>query len=192
MDTEMMDGASAVSAVAISGSPSATSKSRRLLRHATARLAVEGVGTSEIDLAALPAEGLLGRSGGTAIERAVEAVRRADIIVVSTPVYRASYTGLLKVFFDLLPAGSMVGKVGIPIATGGVAGHQLVLDHGLRPLFSSLGAIVVPTGTYATDAEFRRGEPQAPLLARIDRSVREALALAASAGSGLLLSTEST
>ena len=60
----------------------------------------------------------------------------------------------------------------------GVTLHQLVLDHGLRPLFASVGAVVVPTGVYAVDAEFDAGVPHAAVLERIERAVAESVLLA--------------
>ena len=102
--------------------------------------------------------------------------------MAGTPVYRATYSGLLKVFFDLLPQDALVGKVGVPIVTGHGVAHSLALDHGLRPLFASVGATVIAHGVYATSEQFADGTPAAELRAAVDRAVREAVALA-SAGS---------
>jgi FMN reductase len=169
-----------VQAVAISGSPARNSKSRALLMRTVELLSVEGVDTVVLDLATLPADGLLGRASAPPIVNAIESIGEADIIVAATPVYRATYSGLLKVFFDLLPPSALVGKVGIPIATGGSASHQLVLDHGLRPLFSSLGALTIPSATYATDAQFTIDGPDPLLIERLQRAVNEAVSLARS------------
>ena len=167
-------------AVGISASPGGTtSRSRRLLDHALSRLEESGIEGALVDLALLPAGPLLGRGEDPALARAVSAVAAADILVVASPVYRASYSGLLKVFFDLLAEDSLVDKVALPIAAGGGPGHLLAIDHGLRPLLSSLGAIVIPGGVYATPAGFQDGAPGAVLLQRVDRGVSEALALAA-------------
>ncbi len=165
-------------AVAISGSPSAASKSRQLLSHAVRRLANEGVSTITIDLAELPADDLLGRTSSAPTKTALSAVEAAQVLVVATPVYRASYTGLLKVFFDLLPPNALAGKVAVAVASGGAPGHQLVLDHALRPLLQSVGALVVTTGVYATDSQFGAEGPEASLIVRLDRAVDEAIALA--------------
>jgi FMN reductase len=165
-------------AVAISGSPSARSKSRLLLQAAADSLARNGAQPRVVDLSALPAEALLGRTRSPELDDALAAVSAARVVIASTPVYRASYSGLLKVFFDLLSPDSLASAVAIPIATGAAPGHQLVLDHALRPLFASLGATVVPTGIYGTDAQFASGSPDAALLDRIERAVAEALALA--------------
>lgn len=167
-------------AIAISGSPSVASRSRTLLRYAQAELDVMGVSTARVDLAELPADALLGRSSDPALGTAIGLIREADIIIAATPVYRATYSGLLKVFFDLLPPAALAEKVGIPIATGGSASHQLVLDYGLRPLFASLGAITVPSATYATDAQFTAAGPDPLLIARLRRAAAEAVSLARS------------
>jgi FMN reductase len=129
-------------------------------------------------LARLPADALLGRRADPAVAAALATVVAARILVVSTPIYRATYSGLLKVFFDLLAPEALEGKVAIPIATGGSAAHLLAVDHGLRPLLASLGAVTVAAGIYGTDAQFLDGEPTAALLERVDRAAIEALTLA--------------
>jgi FMN reductase len=160
-------------AVALSGSPSRQSKSRRLLVHAAERLAREGVAVRVIDLCDLPADDLLGRARSAAVDDALAAVAAARLVVVGTPVYRASFSGLLKCFFDLFPADALAGKVAIPIATGGSAAHSLVVDHALRPLLASVGARVVSAGIYGTDAQFTNGLDTA-LVAAVDRAITEA------------------
>ncbi|HMH83258.1 MAG TPA: NAD(P)H-dependent oxidoreductase [Gemmatimonadales bacterium] len=167
-----------VTVVGLSGSPSATSKSRVLVEYALAQLAGRGAATELVDLAALPADALLGRGPAPAVTAALAAATRARIVVAGTPVYRATYSGLLKVFFDLLPQDSLVGRIGVPIVTGHAAAHSLSVDHGLRPLFASLGATVVASAVYATSAQFQDGKPGPELLRAVDRAVREALALA--------------
>ena len=174
----MSDPDERVAVVGLSGSPSATSKSRVLVEYALARLAARGAVTELVDLAALPAEALLGRGTAPAVARALDATTRARIVVAGTPVYRATYSGLLKVFFDLLPQDSLVGKVGVPLVTGHAAAHALSLEHGLGPLFASLGAMVVAGGVYATSMQFQDGKPAGELLQAVDRAVKEAFALA--------------
>ena len=173
----MTDVVEGIASVGISGSPSPASRSRALLGAALAALERRGIATREVDLAALPAEALLGRSTDEQVTDALAAVRRARILVVSTPVYRATYSGLLKVFFDLLPQDGLAGKIAVAIATGASLGHLLAVDHGLRPLLTSVGALPVATAVYATDAQFRDGRPDPALIEQIDRAVAEALAL---------------
>lgn len=167
------------SVVGVSGSPAPVSRSRTLLEIALAALERQGSGpTRLIDLAQLPADGLLGRRQDRDVADAVRGVLDAGIIVVSTPIYRATYSGLLKVFFDLLPQDALAGKVAIPVATGGGSAHVLAVDHGLRPLLASVGALVVANSVYATDAQFREGVPDPLLVERIERAAVEAAALA--------------
>jgi len=165
-------------AVGISGSPSGSSKSRTLVEYALRQLGAAGADTVLVDLARLPANELLGRRPPGEITGALASVAAARVIVVGTPVYRATYSGLLKVFFDLLPQDSLLGKIGLPIMTGHGPAHSLALDHGLRPLFASLGATTVPSGVYGTNEQFVDGAPGASLAQATDRAVREALLLA--------------
>src|SRR5204862_8366052 len=113
------------------------------------------------------------------VDRAIAVLTAAQVVVVATPVYRASYSGLLKVFFDLLAEDALADRVAVPIAVGGGAGHLLAIDHSLRPLLTSLGATVVPGGVYGTPDGFADGGPNAALLERVDRAVVEAVSLAA-------------
>lgn len=168
-----------MNAVGLSGSPGGTtSRSRALLERVLERLAGRGVATTLIDLAALPADALLGRTPAAPVTAALQAVADAQIVLASTPIYRATYSGLLKVFFDLLPPDALVRKVGVPLAAGAAPGHLLALDYGLRPLFTSVGAVVVRTAVYATERQFRDGMPDSGVLEQLDQCAGEALALA--------------
>lgn len=165
-------------AIGISGSPSSTSRSRLLVQQALERMAAAGVTTRLLDLGDLPAAALLGREQHAAIAAALDEVTAAQALVVGTPIYRATYTGLLKVFFDLMPTDALRGKVTLPIATGGGPGHLLMLDHGIRPLIASLAGLTTATAIYATPADFDGQEPNAALRMQLDAAVDEALAVA--------------
>jgi FMN reductase len=104
---------------------------------------------------------------------AADAVRRADGLVAVTPVFSASYSGLFKTFFDVLEPGVLDGKPVLVAATAGTARHSLVLEHALRPLFSYLHAVVVPTGVFAATEDFG----DAGLDTRIARAAGELAAL---------------
>jgi FMN reductase len=82
------------------------------------------------------------------------AVAGADGLIVVTPVFSASYSGLFKTFFDVLDLGALDGKPVLIAATAGTARHSLVLEHALRPLFAYLRAVVVPTGVFAATDDF--------------------------------------
>lgn len=82
------------------------------------------------------------------------AVEAADAIIVGTPVYRASFTGLFKHFFDFVEQTALVDVPVLLAASGGSERHALVLEHQLRPLFSFFQAQTLPIGVYATDQDF--------------------------------------
>lgn len=88
------------------------------------------------------------------VEQALSAVEQADVVVVTTPVYRGSFTGLFKHFFDFIHQDALIDTPVLLAATGGSERHALVIDHQLRPLFSFFQARTLPLGVYATDRDF--------------------------------------
>jgi FMN reductase len=164
-------------AVAISGSPRAPSKSRTLAERLLDALEKLGCETRLIDVAVLPANALVAREPSEQIDDAIAAVGQAQIVAASSPTYRALYTGVLKCFFDLMPQGVLAGKVCLGLQTGIAPEHALSPDYGLRPLFTSLGGIPA-AAIYATDAEFRDGEPSDDLMDRISRAAEQAVQIA--------------
>ncbi|MGV9358870.1 CE1759 family FMN reductase, partial [Streptomyces misionensis] len=109
------------------------------------------------DLAVEIAHNLTNGFPGKQLAGAFDTVAEADGLIVVTPVFSASYSGLFKSFFDALSAhdeGALAGKPVLIAATGGTARHSLVLDHALRPLFAYLKAVVVPTGVYAASEDW--------------------------------------
>ena len=165
-------------ALGISGSPSPASSSRLLVEQALALLAGRGWKTDLIDLSALAAGALLARSEDPAVSAALDRVAAARILVIGTPVYRATYTALLKTIFDLMPQDHLAGKVAVLIATGAIAEHMLAIDHGLRPLVASLAGVSAAMGIYATPGAFEDGVPGPALPHRLADALDEALRLA--------------
>lgn len=94
----------------------------------------------------------------------VDAVARADALVVVSPTFSASMSGLVKSFFDILEPGTLAGKPVLMAATGGTERHSLMLEFAMRPLFSYLGALPVRTAVFAATSDF--GGPGAASLAR--------------------------
>lgn len=88
------------------------------------------------------------------VKQELEAVEQADILVVTTPVYRGAYTGLFKHFFDFIDQDALIDTPILLTATGGSERHALVIDHQLRPLFNFFQARTLPLGIYATDKDF--------------------------------------
>ena len=143
--------------VTLSGSPSAPSRSSLVARYAAARLGGQGFTSEAIEVRDLPAQDLLhGRIEAPGLRSAFSAIERAHGIVVATPVYKASYTGVLKSFLDLLPQFGLTGKVVLPLATGGTVAHVLSIDYALRPVLASLGALHVTTGLFLLDKTIER------------------------------------
>jgi FMN reductase len=102
----------------------------------------------------------------------------ADLIVIGTPVYKASYTGLLKHFFDLIDPKRLAGKVAILVATGGSDQHASVLEYQLRPLASFFGIATAPTAIYARDNEFLNYQLTSESIStRIDQALGQAFSL---------------
>jgi len=168
-----------VPTLALNGSPSATSRTATLAR---AALELAGGGRL-VDVATLDAEALLGRRPSPEVDELVAALATATVIVAATPVYRATYTASLKAVFDLLPVDALRGSATVPIATGALPDHRLAIDHGLRPLVASLGGWTVPTGVYATHADFEAdGAPRPPVMSALRRAVTEATTLARAGG----------
>ena len=94
--------------------------------------------------------------------------------MVGSPVYKGSYTGLFKHLFDLIDPAALAGKPVLLTATGGGDKHALVIEHQMRPLFGFFEAFTLPTGVYASGADFSDGVPASPaLLSRIDRALSQ-------------------
>ena len=143
-----------MSIVALAGSPSADSRSTALLRHVLSRFG-DAVPRSGIVLRDLPATALVrGEFDDPAIRRAREQVAAARLVVIATPIYKASYSGLLKTFLDLLPQDALRGKTVLALGTGGSTAHLLALDYALRPVLAALGARHILDSIYAVDAQF--------------------------------------
>ncbi|QNP59949.1 NADPH-dependent FMN reductase [Paenacidovorax monticola] len=143
-----------MSVLLIAGSPSERSRSAALLDAVSLRLVARGALVERLHIRDLnPQALLLADAAHRTIAHAVEQVADADVLVVSTPVYKAAYSGVLKVFLDLLPQTALKGKTVLPLATGGSPHHMLALDYALRPVLQSLGAKHILPGIYATDMQ---------------------------------------
>lgn len=120
---------------------------------------IPGSTTDLVSIAALGAELGSAIDPGklpASVQAAQQRLAQADLLVVGTPIYKASYTGLLKHFFDLLDPDSLRGKVAILAATGGSEHHALALEHQLRPLLSFFGVHTVPSSLYVRDTAFAK------------------------------------
>lgn len=167
----------------IAGSPSEQSRSSALLDSVSHRLALRGgFVVDRLNIRELPAQALLlAEWGHPAIIKAIEQIARARAIVVATPVYKAAYSGLLKVLLDLLPQTALKEKTVLPLATGGSPHHMLALDYALRPVLQALAARHILPGVYATDSQVpqsadKRYEVGPEISVRLDDAVLTLLA----------------
>jgi len=140
--------------IGLSGSPALHSRSSHLLACAEKALRLRGLAVRRIDVRELPPAALLhGRADDRAVAEAVALVAQAQAVVVATPLYKASYSGLLKSFLDLLPPSALAGRPVLPLASGGSLAHLLALDYALKPVLASLGARHVLDNVFATERD---------------------------------------
>lgn len=142
--------------VIVSGSPSATSRLDGILKHMTRELEGNGLEVRLLRVRDLPAEALLhAKFDNEAIVSANAAIAAADAVIIASPVYKASYTGILKAFLDLLPQKGLENKVALPVAIGGTLAHHLMIDYALKPLLSILGSSRIMTGMFVLETQVR-------------------------------------
>ena len=117
------------------------------------------------------------------LQDAIDKVVAADGLIAVTPIFKASFPGLFKSFFDVLESDALIGKPVLLAATGGTARHSLAIDFALRPLFAYLQALVVPTGVFASPYDWGADGSNA-LGQRVDRAAAELVSLLKGAGTG--------
>ena len=168
--------------VGVTGSLQAPSKTITLVESITAdlaqRLAAE-VRLIKVNELGPSFAGALSRAEvSPEVEAALGAIETADVLVVASPVYRASFTGLFKHLFDFVDQFSLVDTPVLLAATGGSERHALILEHQFRPLFSFFQALTLPVGVYAHDSDFTDYRISSPrLVDRIDKAVAKSLPL---------------
>ncbi|TXK85569.1 NADPH-dependent FMN reductase [Paenibacillus sp. N3.4] len=165
--------------VIISGSPTPTSRLHGVIELAKSALLQAGLEVEWIKVRDIPAEDLLyANFNSEAILKANAHVAEADAVFVATPVYKASYTGVLKAFLDLLPQKGLERKIVLPLAVGGTISHLLAIDYALKPVLSSLGAQNILQGVYVIDKQVTWGDQGQAILddevsSRLQESVAE-------------------
>ena len=165
--------------VGISGSLSAPSKTLALVQFVTERLGRELDARGQVvDVSRLPQLGVMRsrEAAGPEEAAAFAAVEAADLLVVGSPVYKGSYSGLFKHFIDFVDYGGLVGKPVALLATGGSERHALVIEHQLRPLFAFFQAQPLGTGLFLTEREWSGSELIGEAASRrFERLVHEAV-----------------
>jgi FMN reductase len=164
--------------VGVCGNVHRPSKTRALVEAVAGKAAGRyGVQVQVLDLIdAMPELGATMMRKGAAGNAAsvLDAIEGADALVVGSPIYKASYTGLFKHLFDLISPEKLAGKPVVVTATGGSDHHALVIEHQFRPLFGFFAAPTMATGIYASDRDFGDGKPGSEtVLKKIDAAVAE-------------------
>jgi FMN reductase len=162
----------------ISGSPTASSKSAALLEYSCGWLrARSSFETALVSVRDFPADDLIqAKYDSPSFYVFKQQVSNAAGIIVSTPVYKAAYTGSLKTLLDILPQYAFRGKTILPIASGGSPGHLLAIDYAIKPVLSTLGASDVLQGVYLVDQQFRIENGQPIIAEDVQQRLDESLA----------------
>jgi FMN reductase len=156
---------------AVLGSVTPPGRLHRAVSEALARSAAEHV---LLDLAEHP---LPFAGTGTPDAPILDAIARADAVLLATPVYRATYTGVLKNLLDLLPVETLSNKPVALVAMGATDHHHLGADWQLRAVLAWFGALVAPTSAYLTSADFSSGVPGERAERVLDQLIAGLLAL---------------
>lgn len=163
------------------GQPSATRLLADRLAAATERLLGQRDVEARIEVVELRdhaqdlANNLLTGFPSPRLRSAIDAVLAADGIIAVTPIFNASYSGLFKLFFDVIERDGLASRPVLIAATAGTPRHTLALEHAVRPLFAYLNAAVVPTAVFAAAEDWGEGRagPDDGLVERIERAAAE-------------------
>jgi len=162
--------------VLVNGSPNPASRLSGIINHVRRRLDLSGHAADVIQVADLPIHDLaFGRSDKPEIREAVAKVERADAVVFASPVYKASYTGLLKLFLDVLPQQVLADKWVAPVFIGGTIAHLLTLEFAFKPVAAALGARRFAPAVYAVDQQVIRSERNGDVHFELDKELRTRL-----------------
>lgn len=120
---------------------------RRAVRFDLVEIAAIGPGLGAFARKDLPEAG----------QAALAAIEGADALIVGSPIYKGSYSGLFKHLFDFVDPLALVGRPVALAATGGGRRHALAVEHQFRPLFGFFSALTLPTSVYASEEDFSDG-----------------------------------
>jgi FMN reductase len=139
----------------VTGNPKAASRTLEAAKVVAERLG-DPAPTVVVDIVDLGA-GLLGW-GDPEVAKAVEAVQGSKVVVVASPTYKATYTGLLKLFLDQFPSNGLAGVVAVPLMLGAGPGHALAPELLLKPVLVELGATCPTRGLYLLDSDYEHAD----------------------------------
>ncbi|MFJ7992028.1 NADPH-dependent FMN reductase [Peribacillus frigoritolerans] len=164
--------------VILSGSPAIPSRTDISLKHIQSLVENAGFTTAYFSITDFSADDLFqGKYNSEDISKLSERIQAARGVIIGSPVYKASYTGVLKALIDLLPEGAFKGKPVLPIMIGGSNRHLLAIDYALKPLISILKGEPLQ-GIYFVDKEIDKQNPEYPindlhLIDRVQSQVQE-------------------
>lgn len=163
----------------VNGSPTPGSRLTAVMTLAEELLENGGFEVKRLNVGELPPDALIHtKFESEEIVKANALVAEADAIIVASPVYKASYTGVLKTFLDLIPEKGLAGKIVLPLFIGGSLAHLLSIDYSLKPVLSALGARHILGGVYTVDSQVARTEQGGfviadELITRLEENVKE-------------------
>lgn len=159
--------------VVISGSPAQKSRTFAVATYLEQNISKKEHDVEVINIRDLSPEDLIYANFNSAvIQEAVSKVVEAEAVIVVSPVYKASYPGILKTFFDLIPEKGLSNKIILPVITAGTIAHLLSIEYAFKPLFSVLGAQEQLSGVYIIDSQLAYEENT---LTSIDSEIEQRL-----------------
>jgi FMN reductase len=96
--------------------------------------------------------------GNATVTGAIASIQQSDVVIVGSPTYKATYTGLLKLFLDQIPADGLKGIVGLPMMLGAGPAHALAPELLLKPVLVELGAVCPVAGLYLSDKTYEEDQ----------------------------------
>ena len=144
--------------VGLVGNPRPMSRTHRMVSAVADAFAAASGGHVEtiIDLADLMPS--LFDFGSAELAPALDQVLHSDVLVVGSPTYKATYTGVLKAFCDHIGGGQLAGTLALPTMMGGAYNHALAVEAHLRPLLVELGATCATPGLYVLESDIEQIE----------------------------------
>lgn len=162
--------------ITLAGSPRLPSRSAALLTIAKRWLEGQGIKVTPWSVFDFnPQDLLYARFDSPSLKVFTGQLAQADGVVISTPIYKASFSGALKTLLDLLPERAFEHKVVLPMATGGSVGHMLALDYALKPVLNALKAQEILHGVFSEDSQITQYDSSPQLSGALENRLIESL-----------------
>lgn len=156
---------------AVVGNPKPRSRT-----YAAARLLAQHITGHEPDMLDLVDLGPALLMSGTTDPTVAESVRSAvasDVLIVASPTFKATYTGLLKLFLELLATGDgLAGTIAVPLMLSADPAHALAPELFLKPVLVEVGATCPTPGLCLRDSTYDEDGRLAAFASRWSATVR--------------------